>query len=134
MDKSNVTYTIDDEPNNETDETNLNNILKEFEDLQPEYIDHDNEFNDFDTSYQEDVLFAKMNNYELNFTVKQLTNICDYYKISSKKMKKPELIACIVDFENNPNNTLVVMKRQKFWYYLDTLRSDSFMRKFIVFW
>ncbi len=135
MDEPNLKYYIYDadseaaekEYSDAAKEDNLTELLKEFDDCK---------FDDcnFEASYEQDVIFAKMNNYELNFTVKQLQNICDYYKISCKKMKKPELIAAIVDFENNPENTVALMNRQKMWYYMEKLREDPFMKRFIVFW
>ena len=128
MEEPNLKYYIDEAV--EEEKTNIADIMAEFEQLD-HVQDHDQ---DFENMYQSDVLFAKMNNYELNFTVKQLQNICDYYKISCKKMKKPELIAAIVDFENNPENTVALMNRQKMWYYMEKLREDPFMKRFIVFW
>lgn len=135
MDEPNLKYYIYDadseaaekEDSDAAKEDNLTDLLKEFDDCK---------FDDcnFEASYEQDVIFAKMNNYEINFTVKQLQNICDYYKISCKKMKKPEIIAAIVDFENNPENTVALMNRQKMWYYMEKLREDSFMKRFIVFW
>jgi hypothetical protein len=129
MDESNLKYYVD-EPVVE-DQTNFADMMAEFEQIENENEHFDQ---DFENMYQSDVLFAKMNNYEINFTVRQLQNVCDYYNISCKKMKKAELIAAIVDFENNPDNCLIVMKRQKMWYYVETLRQDPFMKKFIVFW
>jgi hypothetical protein len=129
MDESNLKYYVD-EPVVE-DQTNFADMMAEFEQIENENEHFDQ---DFENMYQSDVLFAKMNNYEINFTVRQLQNVCDYYNISCKKMKKSELIAAIVDFENNPDNCLIVMKRQKMWYYVETLRQDPFMKKFIVFW
>jgi hypothetical protein len=130
--ETNLKYYIDDAIAEAADRNNIEDILKEFEDLENQQDPNVN-FN-FEASYEQDLIFAKMNNYEINFTVRQLQNICDYYKISCKKMKKPELIAAIVDFENNPENSLIIMKRQKLWYYMEHLREDSFMKKFIVFW
>ena len=124
MDEPNLKYYIDEAV--PEDQTNFADMMAEFEQIEHEQ--------DFENMYQSDVLFAKMNNYEINFTVRQLQNVCDYYKISCKKMKKTELIATIVDFENNPENCFIVMKRQKMWYYVEKLREDPFMKKFIVFW
>jgi len=130
--ETNLKYYIDDAIAEATDRNNIEDILKEFEDLENEQDPNVN-FN-IEMSYEQDLIFAKMNNYEINFTVRQLQNICDYYKISCKKMKKPELIAAIVDFENNPEHVVSVMKRQKMWYYMEKMREDTFMKKFIVFW
>jgi hypothetical protein len=130
--ETNLKYYIDDAIAESADRNNIEDILKEFEDLENEQDPNVN-FN-IEMSYEQDIIFAKMNNYEINFTVRQLQNICDYYKISCKKMKKPELIAAIVEFENNPEHGVSVMKRQKMWYYMEKMREDTFMKKFIVFW
>lgn len=76
-------------------------------------------------------------NYNLNFNVKQLLQICDYYGIAKtmrqQKCNKDEIIMMLVDFEASEENSEIVTKRQLLWYYVNELKNDSFMKKYIFF-
>ena len=76
-------------------------------------------------------------NYQLNFNVKQLTQICDYYGLAKtmrqQKCNKDEIIMMLVDFEASEENSEIVTKRQLLWYYVNELKNDSFMKKYIFF-
>ena len=90
-----------------------------------------------DTGFQfeidyEDEIFSRKVNYQVNFTVKQLSMICDYYEIRSRNKNKNELIEAIVSFENESKNTSTVLKRKKLWFYLEELRKDPFTKKYIL--
>jgi len=83
----------------------------------------------------DDELFSKKVNYHVNFTVKQLSMICDYYGIL-KRMKgrnknKNDLIDEIVTFEDDTINSSIVLQRKKLWFYLEELKKDSYLKKFI---
>ena len=87
------------------------------------------------SSIQEDELFIEMKNYELNFNVKQLMLICEYYEmkdIRANKLKKQDIIEQIILFETNPENIEVVTKRKELWYYIDELKNDKMMKKFVI--
>jgi hypothetical protein len=90
------------------------------------------EFDSMSCPYQEDIVFAQLNDYDLNYTLKQLTTICDYYEINTKKMKKNQVINMLVSFENNPENTIVVIKRRQMWHFVESLKQDKFMKKFVI--
>jgi hypothetical protein len=83
-------------------------------------------------------LYAEISNYDMNFTVKQLTMICEYYGIKPSwkitKGKKHDLIEIIMIYENNPENIMNVLKRKQLWYFMDELKSDKFFKKFIISW
>ena len=85
-----------------------------------------------------DNMYPEIVNYKINFTVKQLMQICEYYGISknmkSAKANKEEIINNIVLFENNPDNYSIVIKRKLMWYYIEELKSDKFMKKFVLLW
>jgi len=74
--------------------------------------------------------------YQLNYTVKQLLLICDYYDIvkSNKlnKCTKDEIIHHLMIFENNSENTEMVLKRKQLWFFMSELKIDKFMKKFII--
>ena len=85
-----------------------------------------------------DNMYPEIVNYKINFTVKQLMQVCEYYGISknmkSAKANKDEIINNIVLFENNPDNYSIVIKRKLMWYYIEELKSDKFMKKFVLLW
>ena len=87
-------------------------------------------------SFQNDDIFTQMKNYDLNFNVKQLLLICDYYGLSKdvkvNKLKKQDVIEQIILFENNTDNIAVVIKRKEMWYFMNELKQDKFMKKFII--
>ena len=78
-----------------------------------------------------------MLNYQLNMTVRQLLQICDFYGISkglkTNKCTKDEIICLLVDFEENAENYEIVSRRRLMWFYIEELKSDKYMKKFI-FW
>jgi hypothetical protein len=87
------------------------------------------------SSIQEDELFIEMKNYELNFNVKHLMLICEYYEmkdIRANKLKKQDIIEQIILFETNPENIEVVTKRKELWYYIDELKNDKMMKRFVI--
>ena len=65
-----------------------------------------------------DMFEAMCYEYKINYTVKELLLICDYYGISKEmklnKATKIEIINALVFFENNSNNEDVVLKRQNY--------------------
>ena len=83
-------------------------------------------------------MYPEIVNYKINFTVKQLMQICEYYGISknmkSAKANKDEIINNIVLFENNLENYSIVIKRKLMWHYIEELKSDKFMKKFVLLW
>lgn len=115
------------------------------EDVGEEYIDLyqlQSELNDIEidsmkkcSGIQDDDIFLEMKNYELNFTVKQLTLICEYYTIKdikTNKLKKQDIIEQIILFESDPENIEIVTKRKELWDYMDELKNDKMMKKFVI--
>jgi hypothetical protein len=90
-------------------------------------------FNDYES---ENIIASQILNYQMNFTVKQLGVICDYYGISKEiKLNKPlkiDIINTLVYFENNSNNEDIVLKRQTLWFYLNELKNDKIMKKYVL--
>ena len=73
-------------------------------------------------------------NYQLNFTMRQLTQICDFYEIQKTKKNKDELIKLLVDIETNLDNCDVVCRRKLLWFYMDEIKNDKYMKKFVLLW
>jgi hypothetical protein len=121
-----------DNHDDEDDENELETILKEINDFSYSEIENNNENGWYSTS----TLIAKSIDYDTNYNVKQLLTICDYYGLSKEvklnKFKKTELILFLLDFEENMENSLIVYKRKQLWYFIEELKNDKFMKKYIL--
>ena len=115
-----ISYCINEIEDNNS-EVNINDILNEIENT--EVI-----FDDF--------FIPQMIHYNENFTVKELMIICDYYgflkEIKSNRLNKEQIIQVIVDFEKNPSNSEIVFKRQNMWFYMNELKNDKCMKKYVI--
>jgi hypothetical protein len=84
----------------------------------------------------DDLVFPKMINYNINFTVKELLIICDYYgfakELKNSKCNKEQIIDILVSFESDPINDDIVNKRQTLWFYIGQLKHDKFMKKYVL--
>ena len=82
------------------------------------------------------LLMTKALDFEMNYNVKQLLTICDYYgllkEVKINKLKKQEIISVLLDFEENIENSLIVYKRKQLWYFMSELKNDKFMKKYIL--
>ena len=89
-------------------------------------------YNNLATDYQ----LSKEIDYEMNYTVNQLLLICEYYDLVKewklKKCNKQTIIQILVNFENNTDNIEIVSKRKLFWRFMDELKNDKFMKRFII--
>jgi len=89
-----------------------------------------------ETELDDDLVVPHMINYHENYTVKELLLICEYYGFSkdmkSNKFNKDQIIYYLVAFENDISNTDIVFKRQNMWFYINELKNDKFMKKFVL--
>jgi len=121
--QNNIFFSLDESDNlNETSEFNMNELL---------YQD-DNEYNENNS----ELMIPYMMHYSDNFTIKELLMICDYYGIAKElkanKYNKDLIIQYLVEFEINPINNDIVFKRQNMWFYMNELKNDKFMKKYIL--
>ena len=113
-------FTIDIDAKNDIDSMlNSEGFFSDFKE-QFDIFDHDN-------------MTALHVDYFENYNLKMLYHIANYYNIPKKKLRKEELIQLIILFENDPDNTLAVYNRKRFWHYLHVLKSDQYFGKFIIF-
>ena len=123
--KDNIDFSIVEE-NSKEDNFDIDDFLKEFEKTTDKY------------NSNHDFVFPQMVNYSLNYTVKELLVICEYYGIAKalkvSKCNKETIINILIDFESNPLNADIVFKRQNMWFYINELKNDRFMKKFIILW
>ena len=119
--------------NNKDDENELETILNEINNFYYTEFENNNNANSW---YSNSVLIAKSIDYDTNYNVKQLLTICDYYgllkEVKINKFKKTELILFLLDFEENMENSLIVYKRKQLWYFIEELKNDKFMKKYIL--
>jgi hypothetical protein len=129
----NITYEFKDENSSNDNLCEIVKLLNDFEQIS--YIntalDNSNRM-----CIEDDDMYTEMVNYDMNYTVKQLLLICDYYglmkDVRTNKMKKQDVIEQILLFENNMENYEVVIRRKELWYYLNELKNDKMMKKFVI--
>ena len=132
----NITVVFNDD-NNEIESSMNDSQLLELYKLQNELNDYEAGLNYFgDESENVDDIFTQMKLYDLNYNVKQLMLICEYYNLLKdvrvNKLKKQDIIEQIIFFENNPENIEIVNKRKQFWCYMDELKNDRIMKRFVI--
>jgi len=79
----------------------------------------------------EDTTMAIQIEYELNYTVKQLKSISEYYNIDTRKLKKSEIIDNIILFEMEDENQSIIYTRKRLWYFVEELKNDHFFDNII---
>ena len=115
-----ISYYIEEIENQEKEGINIEEFMAEIE---------NNELDD-------DLTVPKMINYHENFTVKELLLICDYYgfakELKTNKCNKDQIIEILVSFESDLNNSDIVFKRQNMWFFINELKNDKFMKRFLL--
>jgi hypothetical protein len=118
----NIFLTFEEKDNEEPNECNSSLML---EDLYSENLNKD---------YKNEDIYLEYCYYEMNYTIKQLIMIGEYYSLKNiKKANKFSIIYGILDFENKAENKELVYKRKLLWIYIDELKKDKFMKKYILF-
>jgi len=78
----------------------------------------------------------KMVDYELNYRLKDLYLICEYYNIlkavKTNKCNKNEIINIILEFENDIANFDIVNKRKNMWFYINEIKNDKLLKKYLL--
>lgn len=119
-------YSLDYINNYNEDESDkyLNDLLNNFEKIKAETL----EINSCCESIESINSYC---NYE-EYTLKELVVICEYYNIKINKIKKNNIIELIEDFENKSENRSIVKKRKTNWNYLNVLKNDKILKKYIL--
>jgi hypothetical protein len=119
----NISFFFHEEESNE-DSKNID-IISFFDNYEMEETDKKNE-----------LFIPHIFNYQDNFTVKELLLICEYYGIVKElklnKCNKEKIIYFLVDFESNSKNFEIVCKRQNLWFYINEIKNDKFMKKYVL--
>jgi hypothetical protein len=89
-----------------------------------------------ETDLEAEITVPHMINYHENYTVKELLLICEYYgfakDIKANKFNKEQIIDYLVAFETDTSNADIVFRRQNMWFYINELKNDKFMKKFVL--
>ena len=129
---NNITYSIIDSKNdNSSNDSPTNNGANPWEEIS---LKNKNETTvlDSDSTNICNEICAREMEYELNFTVKYLNAILDYYEIKKNKLNKKKIISKIVEYEINTDNQYIVENRKRLFENFVELKNDQFFSKFIV--
>jgi len=114
---------IENENENEKPQSNILDIEQMLKEIETEEL-------------KDELTIPHMINYHDNYTVKELLLICEYYgfakEMKTNKFNKEQIIHYLVEFESDSNNSEIVFKRQNMWFYINELKSDKFMKKFVI--
>ena len=125
--QQNITFFLDEQDEIISDNFDINNILQEIE---------SNEIYDNELNLHNDLKLPQLINYQENFTIKELMLICEYYgfakELKTKKYNKEEIIHFLVEYEMDPLNSDIVYRRQNMWFYMNELKNDKFMKKYLL--
>jgi capsular polysaccharide biosynthesis protein len=120
----NILFSFDTETDNANEQSNnddINDWLRE---------------NYKDIGEYNDIMVSHMVNYTENYTVKDLLLICDYYGFSKElkinRRNKQQIINFLVSFETDSLNSDIVCKRKNMWFYVNELKNDKFMKKYVL--
>jgi hypothetical protein len=115
-----ISYYIEEIEKQEENDFNIDELMAEIDN-----IDLNNE-----------LTIPQIINYNENYTVKELLMICEYYgfakDLKNNKYNKEQIIDFLVTFESDINNSDIVCKRQNMWFYINELKNDKFMKKFVL--
>ena len=129
---NNITYSIIDSKNdNSSTDSPTNNGAHPWEEISLKKENTPYSL-DSDSANMCNEICAREMEYELNYVVKYLTTILDYYGIKKNKLNKKEIISKIVEFEMDINNQYIVENRKRLFENFIELKKDPFFSKFIV--
>lgn len=75
---------------------------------------------------------ANQLNFELNYNVKQLNFLANFYKLKNKPKNKLQLINEITNFESNLYNESKVYEFKNLMEKFIELKNNSFFKKYII--
>ena len=126
----NIKYSLKEYKKNNKDDIGLT-----FDELENFIEEKEKEMNtsheEFDDNYSE-MFFLLEEEYNENYTKKELELIAGYYDISKRKKRKLDLIQEIIIFEQNEINYEIVERRKLHWFYLEQLQNDDYLKQFII--
>ena len=68
--------------------------------------------------------------------IKDLLVICDYYgltkEIRANKYNKNDVVLVLLVYERDISNQPMVANRKQLWHYMNELKRDKFMKRFLL--
>lgn len=122
---NNIRYTLED--NHVNKKISYDEIKNDVNEQEKNIINNSDYINDF---YSQ--ILLQEQDYDENYTKKQMEMIADYYSISKRKKRKHELIEDIVEFENKIEHMEIVEKRKLLWFYIEEIKNDNYLNKFLI--
>lgn len=128
---NNITYDIIETENNNSDNDSPN--YKEIPLNKKSKLD-DTILEKTFTDLNNDVQCAREIDYDLNYSVKYLTAILEFYGIKKGKLNKKEIIEKIIEFEFDTciDNISIVENRKRLFDNFAELKNDKYFNKFII--
>jgi len=83
-------------------------------------------------SLMENETFAVELDYKLNYPIKYLQAILEYYGLKKSKLNKDLMARLIAEFESNLKNEKLVNKRKRLFENIEELKNDEYFRKYII--
>jgi hypothetical protein len=115
------------------------NINLHIFDNQPYSIDNEDNLVHLINNLNQDIINTEnkiINYYDKFINLKEIRLICDYYGISkfikTNKLNKLQIIDFLINFEQDITNVEIVDKRKKMWFYINEIKKDKFIKKFIL--
>lgn len=129
----NLKYSLEEESDTNTNvcyEDILEKVNKESENCENPI---DNNYYEYgmDDMYLDQYLTLQID-YDEKYKKKELERIMDYYGLSKRKKRKDELIQDIIIFENAEENQEFVNRRKMLWYYMEEIKNDNYLSKFLI--
>jgi len=118
---NNITYSIVESPDNTL-----------WEDIELKHKSNSNRKENITLSHLDDELRAREIDYELNYTVKYLTSILDFYDIKKNKLNKKDIITRILEFEMKKENFSIIEERKRLFENFAELKNNKYFSKFIL--
>jgi len=120
-DKTNISFSLIEPPRKSSPDVTYDELLREVDLWEMTSIPNMDDY------------MANEINYSTNYTRKELDRIADYYGISKRKKRKDDIVQDIVIFEQDPEHIELVFRRKKLWSYMTEIKSDKYLRKFLIF-
>ena len=134
---NNITYSLTENDNKDNNSSNSSNSSSNdnnnWEEIsltnKKSKIDNPSSINIMDVGER----CAREVDYDLNYNLKYLTNILEFYGIKKCKLNKKEIIERILEFEfDTIDNLSVVEERKRMFDNFIELKNDKFFSKFIL--
>jgi len=123
----NIFFSFEEKDNNQClTEEELQKMINELDN-----VCNDNNCND-NTCFINDAILDEA--YYSLLTLKELIKISQYYGLDklTKKFKKSDYVELIIGFESIHDNYDIVERRIRFWAYMNELKNDPYMKKFLL--